>query len=464
LLADVPIAGRLVELCLTVRRFFCDNVACESKTFAEQVEGLTRRRTRRSEPLRATLTSIGLALAGRAGVRLATKIGIRTSRNSLLRLIRALPDPVLRPVTVLGVDDFAIRRGQNYGTVLVDCESRRVIDLLPGRDAAPLTAWLHGHETPEVICRDRASAYAEAAKTAAPEAVQVADRFHLWQNLATAVDRLARRHRACLIDQPCIPADADAATATEPIGAMAQRRKAHHALVHELIAQGAGFRQIARHLGWSHNTVSRYAQAATWQELMTEQKQRPSLLDPFKPYLIKRVDSGCLKASLLHREVTAQGFTGGYGIVRAFIEEHRDRPDLRSTHRPLSPRQVAGWICRHPDNVTEKDTASLHAVLERCPELRAAADLVRSFGEIMTRRHGHRLKDWINAAERADLPSISRFVNGVNSDLAAVTAGLSLPFNSGPVEGTVNRIKMLKRQMYGRANLDLLRKRVLLST
>ncbi|MDR6318893.1 hypothetical protein J3R03_003089 [Actinoplanes couchii] len=160
-----------------------------------------------------------------------------------------------------------------------------MIDLLPGRDAAPLTAWLHDHESPMVICRDRASAYAEAAKTAAPDAVQVADRFHLWQNLATAIDRLARRHRTCLTEQPTADTGNDAEAVPEPTGTTAQRRRRHHALVHELIAQGAGFRQIARHLGWSHNTVSRYAHAATWQELMTTHKRRPSLLDPFKPYL-----------------------------------------------------------------------------------------------------------------------------------------------------------------------------------
>lgn len=445
-MTDLPVAGRLVELFLTVRRFFCGNAACTSRTFVEQVNGLTRRRSRRSEPLRETLTSIGLALAGRAGARLAAKFGMPTSRNSLLRLVRSLPDPVHQPVTILGVDDFAIRRGKNYGTVLVDCEAQRVIDLLPGRDAAPLTAWLNDHEPPTVICRDRASAYAEAAKTAAPDAVQVADRFHLWQNLATAIDHLARRHRTCLTEHPTIPADDGTSTPPEPIGTMAQRRQKNHALVHGLIAQGAGFRQIARHLGWSHNTVSRYAHAATWQELMTTQKQRPSLLDPFKAYLTERIDGGCLKAKLLHREVTAQGFTGGYGIVRAFVERHRDQPDLRIVPRPLSPRQVTGWICRHPDNLTDHDTNRLHDVLAHCPELNAAAGLVRSFGEIMTHRYGHRLTDWITTAEQADLPGINRFVNGLKSDLAAVTAGLSLPFSSGPVEGNVNRIKMLKRR------------------
>ena len=254
-LADLPVAGRLVELCVTVRRFFCLNNVCGRRTFAEQVAGLTRRRARRSEPLRAMLTSIGMALAGRAGVRLAAKVGIRTSRNSLLRLVRAVPDPEVGRVRVLGVDDFAVKRGHHYGTVLIDCENHRVLDLIEGRDASPLAGWLLEHVSPEVICRDRASSYAEGARAGAPEAVQVADRFHLWQNLATAIERLVAKHKDCLTEKT-ITAAAKAEIAAEPQGAMAQRRQAHHALVHEMLTQGASFRQIARHLGWKHQTVS----------------------------------------------------------------------------------------------------------------------------------------------------------------------------------------------------------------
>ncbi|GIJ51361.1 transposase [Virgisporangium aliadipatigenens] len=454
----------MTRLWLRVRRFVCQNVACSAKTFVEQVEGLTRRWARTSETLRRMLTAIGLALAGRAGARLAAALGMPASRDRLIRLVRALPDPPIVPVTVLGVDDFAVRRGHYYGTVLIDCETRRVVDMLPGRDAAPLAAWLDGHPAPKVICRDRASSYAEAACTGAPDAVQVADRFHLWQNLAVAVERCTTQHKSCL-DEPAANAGtpAPAGEAAEPTGAMAERRRANHALVHELVAQGAGFRQIARHLGWNHRTVSQYARAATWQELMVEQKRRPSLVDPFKPYLIRRIGEGCLNATVLRREITAQGFAGSYGIVRKFVEQYRTRPELASTIRPPTVRQVTGWICRHPDNLGDRDTQRLQGILDRCPALRTAAELVRAFADMMTHLRGERLAAWIDTAQQAALPGLARFATGLTADLDAVTAGLTLHHSSGPVEGNINRIKMLKRQMYGRAGLDLLRKRTLLA-
>lgn len=464
-LKDVSVGGVTAKIRLQVRRFICGNAACTVRTIAEQVDGVTRRRLRTTDGLRRTLTAIGLALAGRAGSRLAAVLGMVTSRSTLLRLVRALPDPPERPVTVLGVDDFAIKKGQNYGTVLIDCEDGRVVDMLPGRDAAPLAGWLAGHPKPQVICRDRASAYAEGARTGAPDAVQVADRFHLWQNLAKAVERCIAAHKRCLPESiaPAMNEEA-ASTEPEPRGAMAHRRREHHKLVHELLDQGAGIRQIARHLGWSHNTVSRYAHAATWQEMIVGQKPRPSGLDPFKPYLLRRIAEGCLKAASLHREVTAQGFTGKYGIVRAFVEQHRIRPDLSKVTKPPSVREVTGWICRHPDHLAERDTDRLHAILDRCPELAATADLVRSFATMITSLHGGRLGEWIATAQQAELPGVTGFANGLTSDLDAVTAGLTLPHSSGPVEGNVNRIKMIKRQMYGRASFDLLRKRVLLAT
>ena len=149
--------------------------------------------------------------------------------------------------------------------------------------------------------------------------------------------------------------------------------------------------------------------------------------------------------------------------LRKFVEQHRSKPDLTRVRRPPSARQVTGWICRHPDNLVDRDSQQLQTILHRCPELRSAVDLVRSFADMLTHLHGERLAAWIYAAEQAELPGITRFAASLTADLAAVTAGLSLPFSSGPVEGNVNRIKMIKRPMYGRAGFDLLRKRVLLT-
>jgi transposase len=255
-------------LSLRVRRFVCSDTSCPRRTFAEQIAGLTRRYGHRTERARSALVSIGLALAGRAGSRLASLLGMAAGRDTLLRLVIGLPDPPVTAPRVVGVDDFATRRGHRYGTVIIDGETHEVLDVLPGRDAATLAPWLAAHPGIEVICRDRSGAYAEAAATAAPDATQVADRYHLWQNLGQAVEKCVAAHR----DRLAIPAPAPEpgsqppATGPEAVGShgtgrLAARLQAHHALVHQLLDQGMGIRAIARHLGWGRHTVQRSARA-----------------------------------------------------------------------------------------------------------------------------------------------------------------------------------------------------------
>ena len=313
----------------------------------------------------------------------------------------------------------------------------------------------------------------DGARTGAPDAVQVADRFHLWQNLAKAVERCAAAHRACLAEPGPAPIAADdpapaaepADTARpEPAGKYADRARRHHALARELLADGRGLREIARHPGWGLHTVQRYARAATWQELADGRWQQPraSKLDPFKPYLGQRTEEGCSNGAQLFREICEHGYAGSYSVVRNYLDQHRPSKDPLP-QAPPTVRDVTRWITRHPDSLTEDDRPRLKAVLERCPELQAASHQVRTFAAMLTKLTGQDLPQWISDARTAGLPGLSSFAKGLEQDLDAVTQGLTTHWNSGPVEGRVNHIKMIKRQMFGRAGLPLLRKRVLLT-
>ncbi|MFD8563405.1 ISL3 family transposase [Streptosporangium canum] len=473
-LADTAVGGRRTAIMLQVRRLFCRESTCERRTFCEQVPGLTVRYGRKTPPLVDALRHIVVALAGRAGSRLARALHAVASRSTLLRLLMTIPDPPARTPRVLGVDDFALKRGHHYGTVLIDCESGAPIELLEGRGAAPLADWLAAHPGVEVICRDRSGAYAEGARTGAPEAIQVADRFHLWQNLTAAVERCVAAHRACLREpdpEPVCASDPEPsappahADRPAPAGKFADRTRRYHQMVHELLADGHKIRAIARHLGWGRHTVQRYARAATWQELAEGrwQTSRPGRLDPFKPYLHWRLDEGCGNLAQLFREVKALGYTGSYSNVRDHLQRYRPAPAPLSSPPAPTVREVTGWLTRHPDSLTEDERPRLKALLERCPELRDACDHVRGFATMLTQLTGHDLPRWISEVRASDLPGISSFAHGLEQDLDAVVQGLTSPWNSGPVEGRVNHIKMIKRQMFGRAGLPLLRKRVLLT-
>ena len=489
--ADAPISGVPVVIELGVRRFFCDHPDCPKRTFAEQIPGLTSRYARRSLGLGRMLAAVGLALAGRAGARLGAGLGLLTGRSTLLRMIRRLPDPQVGVVAVLGVDDFALRRGRVYGTVLIDMDTHRPVDLLPDREAATLAAWLRAHPGVQVVCRDRAGAYAEGARSGAPDAVQVADRWHLWHNLAEHVEKTVARHRGCWAQpaetgpavepsaEPGVEPGVDLGAAPDPQQlaerAAAARREAsvlvtrtrdRYTAVQNLREQGKGIKTIMRELGLAKETVRRFARAATVEELLaTARDGRASVLDEFKPYLHHRFNLGHTNGSLLFAEIREQGYRGSLGTVLGYLRPFRASAAAPpAVPRPPTVRDVVAVLLRHPDTLDADDQLALKQVRARCPHLDDVADHVSGFAEMMAGRHGERLDAWISQVEADDQPDLHRFANGVRRDHDAVLNGLTLEHSSGAVEGSVNRIKMIKRQMYGRAGFELLRKRVLLAS
>jgi transposase len=480
-LADDAIGGHRVRIRLRTRRFFCGNADCPVRTFAEQVDGLTWRRSRRTPPLARTLTSIALALAGRAGAKLAGAIGLTAGRSSMLRLVIAQPDPEAGTVTILGVDDFAFRRGRDYGTILVNVETGKPVDVLRDREADTLANWLKDHPGTAVICRDRAGAYADGARQGAPGAIQVADRWHIWHNLCEHTGKAAAKHRSCL-QEPCTEPeqqDADeeqdtpdlqqaaiaAAAKRAEESALAVRTRERYDLVQGLKAQGKGIKPIMRETCLAKETVRRFYYAETVDELLAKVKDgRPSILDEHKPYLHQRWNDGITNVVQLHAELKERGYKGGYGTIRDYMLPFREAGAAPpAVPGPPKARDLASWILTHPDNLKDEEKGKLAQARERCPQLDALAGHVAEFAKILTGRHGGHLDDWIATVEADDQPDLHSFVRGIKHDYDAVLNGLTMAWNSGVVEGNVNRTKMIKRQMYGRATFPLLRKRILLS-
>jgi transposase len=466
-LSDTASGCQQVLIHLAARRFFCGNHACAKGTFAEQIPGLTTRYGRRTCSLQTVLQAVALALGGRAGARLSDQLACSASRSTLLRLIRAAPDPENATPLVLGVDDFALRKGHVYGTVLVDIETRRPVDMLPGRSAESFRAWLDAHPGVEIICRDRGGCYAEGASAGAPLAIQVADRWHLWHNLAEAVERAVARHRPCLQEQPPQPEPGpgpETAEAPAPERPLAARTRTRHAEVHAALARGLTITETGRTLRLDRTTVRRYATAATPDQLIAGARfARPGLLGPHQAYLRQRWDEGCRSTERLYEELRNRGYQGSLRTLRRFTAQLR--VDTAVPPPPPAPaaRKVASWILTPPGKLANGDRAALAQITARCEELTATRDLVREFADMLCHQHGEQLEAWAGRAETCPVSELRGFSKGLRKDWAAVTAGLTTPYSSGAVEGHVNRIKMIKRQMYGRAKPDLLRKRVLLA-
>ena len=469
-LADLPISGRQAVVDLRVRRFRCYQPDCPRKTFVEQVPVLAERYAHRTRRLRSLLEQIGLALGGRPASRHCTRSAIPTSRTTLLRMVRGLAErPITAAPRVLGVDEFAFRKGRRYGTILVDAADHRVVDLLEDPSADALVDWLGNHPGTEVICRDRDGVYASAARRGAPEALQVADRWHLVHNLADALERFAVRVLAVVRKELKAEAIVEAAPQSErpPLtspGRLMARAEQRHAEIHELMDQGLTISAISRRLRLERKTVRRYATAEVAADLIGGRGCRATALDPYLPYLAKRWQDGQHVAAYLFGEVKQRGYRGSKRTVRRQLASWRTAEPPPPAHVMLPGPWTLTWLLlRRPSDLDDKEDVLLKQLYERSAELASARQLAQHFLRLVRERRGRELEEWIADVLTTGPPELRGFSRNLQRDWKAVRAGLTERWSSGPVEGNVNKLKVAKRQMYGRARFDLLRKRVLLA-
>jgi transposase len=492
-LTDLPWGTRPVHIQLTVRKFVCRNLHCTRRIFTERVPELVAAYARKTHRLIAALQAIGVALGGQAGARLSKRLGLPASRDALLRLVRRLPLPVIPPLRAIGVDDWAYRKRQRYGTIVVDLERQRPVALLHDREADTLATWLRGHPGITVIARDRLKAYKDGARAGAPQATQVADRFHLLQNLAEALDQVFSAHgpalKAVSDAQSCLPvtqADGRTAVSVPPSTPTPQaqtraaqrraRRLATYAQVWTLHREGWSNRVIAQHLGIGRMTVVRYLQAPTFPERKSRSETRRSLLTPYQEDILTRWNAGCREARQLFQAIQRHGYTGSYPTVARYVQRLRQAQGLRPRGRRLGPtlsRVVAGrptplttrratrMVLKPPSKQTDDGTQLLACLKDQHSELAAAIDLAQGFAAIVRERQPDGFDSWLARATASAVAPIRRFATGLRADYEAVKASLRLPWSNGPVEGQTNRLKMLKRSMFGRAKIDLLSRRFL---
>ena len=494
--ADLPLMGWIVRLDMTVNRFFCDNDDCEHTTFAQRMSTIVKPYARRTNRLQQKQLSVAFTAGGEAGARLLGGLGMPVSPDTLLRLIRNATEPEVITPRVLGIDDWAIRKGQTYGTILVDLEKRRPIDLLPDREATSVEQWLKSHPGVQIISRDRGTYYIKGATEGAPDAIQVADRWHLLKNIRETLQRLLEAKPDCLkaaaesaqneqstpeeeaIDvEPSatetqeqqtheqLPMQERKLTRAEKVRLQRDaRRRERYAIVKKLKQEGHSIREIASRTQISRRTVTKYVKADSCPQYPKGIK-RKSKLEPYKDYITQRLKEGCYKATRIFSELRRKGFLGSYATVARLVRtEKMQMPGGLIEPKevvPYSPRRGSWLLVKQKDEMTVEEKSSLERMIQADATVACAYTLGQRFGTMIRERDDEALLPWLKDVAESGIDTLKQFAKGIKQDINAVTNALRYEWSQGQVEGQVNRLKLIKRQMYGRANFDLLRKRVL---
>jgi transposase len=441
-------------------------------------------------------TYLGFALGGEAGARLGTQLSIPGSPDTLLRLVKGAPLPAASAPRVVGIDEWSWKRRLRYGTLICDLESGRPIEILPDRSVETVAAWFQQHPTVEIVSRDRSAEFAAAIMQGAPQALQVADRWHLGKNLADSVSTLLARCRAEIRRALLVQAMPEGEQqGTEPIpeeerrpprarhvelaraGRRAQKLDRYTQVV-DLHQQGLSAAAIASRVGLGERTVYRWLARGTFPEAR-QRRRRPSLIDPYERHVLEWWHGGDRNGRQLYRELTAQGYQGSLKAIYNYLATLRTAPgrgskpspaktpQRKSLSSPSAPlenlsAQRATWlfVCQ-PEQLDERQQAELALIRQASSSAEAAYRLAQAFMQMLRKQTGAQLDAWLSEVEASHVPELESFARGIRQDQAAVLAGLTLPWSQGPLEGHVNRLKLIKRSMYGRAKLPLLRARVL---
>lgn len=492
--ADVPCLGRSLVVLLKVRRFFCAVRSCPRKIFAERFGDAVPAFARRTARLLDALRTLAFAAGGHGGARLAHAVAMPTSVRTLLRLMHTQPTLPFPAPRVVGIDDWAWKKGRNYGTLIVDLERRQPIDVLPDRAPDTVAAWLRAHPSIEVITRDRSGGYTDGATRGAPQATQVADRWHLLQNLGATVERFFQ-HKRSLLKQAAYAltdqARAAVAARAAPHAIGAGRTRASEAAslrqhaavieqyrtIHDVHAKTVDVANIARQVGVSRRTVYRYLRMPKPPTRKQPIVHRQRRIDPDIPYLLQRWNEGCRSARQVWREIAAHGYRYGESSVQRYVRQlcwetgipykfRRAEPAQHYTptvaqQRPLTPRQVARLCLTQAGQRQSWQTAYLDYLAEHDATIARTYSQVDAFTRMVRQREGTQFDHWLVEVATTGVPEVRAFAASLRTDYAAVKAGLTLPYSNGQTEAHIQRLKLIKRAMYGQASFALLRQRVL---
>lgn len=441
------------------------------------------RYARRTTRARDLLLYLARLCGGEVGGRIARAVGLAGSPDSLLRLLRAAQLPKTTRASLIGVDDLALAKRRRYATLLVDLETGRPIELLEGREAGVLAAWLREQPQVRLVSRDRSLAYECAITAEAPQAVQVADRFHLLANASQALDNLIRgrplRLEAKRLEEegvglappdpvPLAPEQIKQADLSPTKLLAVQRREAREARwreAHALRQARVSIREIARRLGIERVTVRRLLASSAPPRNRITRAPPPGLcspsLQPYVPYLQERWQQGCHNFSQLYREIGAQGYASSRSLLAQALRPWKAALPQRE-QSPLEGRSSLRYLLlRPPEQLGSRECDVLSELLGTDERLGRAYKLLQDFRLVFRQRSVPALDEWLSEALSSGIHTFVGFARGLMLDKAAVDAALTLPYSNGILEGHVNRVKLIKRQGYGRANFDLLRLRVL---